>query len=213
MEHLWVEIIGYSGTAFTIASYSMRTIIPLRVAGILSSIFFIAYGFVIESWPILITEFIILPLNVIRLVQVMNLLKQVEEAASTKELSAAWLKPFGRRRHYDTGDVLFSRGDIAKDLLVLDSGRYELREAGIILHAGELVGEMGFLTPDNTRTMTLVCIEPGIVSAVTYDNVKQLYFSNPKFAFYFLRLVSDRLFENIGRAQKSVTAPEAQPAE
>lgn len=203
MEHLWIDVVGYGGTAFTIASYSMRTIIPLRVAGILSSIFFIGYGLIIQSWPILITECIILPLNVIRLMQVLALLRQVEAAASTSELSLVWLKPFGRRRRCNAGDVLFARGDAADYLLVLESGEFELREAGIHLGAGDVVGEMGFLSPGNRRTMTLVCREPGTISAVSYSNVKQLYFSNPRFAFYFLRLVSDRLFDNLDRAEKA----------
>jgi hypothetical protein len=203
MDQFWVEAIGYAGTAATIASYSMRTIVPLRIAGILSSVFFISYGLVINSWPILLTECIILPLNIVRLVQVLALIRRIEEASTTKELSAEWLKPFGRRHKYAVGDVLFSRGEVAEYLLVLESGRYQLREAGITLGAGELVGEMGFLSPGNRRTMTLVCVEPGTVSAVTYSNVKQLYFSNPKFAFYFLRLVSDRLFENVERAEKT----------
>jgi CRP-like cAMP-binding protein len=51
--------------------------------------------------------------------------------------------------------------------------------------------------------MTLVCVEAGEVSEVSYFDMKQLYFSNPKFAFYLLRLVSDRLMQNVERAQQS----------
>lgn len=206
MDHFWIEAIGYGGTAFTVASYSMRTIIPLRIAGILSSVFFIAYGLIIHSAPIVAMEFIILPLNVARLVQVLVLLRRVEEAAATSELSADWLKPFGRRRNWAAGEVLFARGDVADNLLVIESGSFELREAGIVLGPGDLVGEMGFLTPGNLRTMTLACVEPGTVSAVAYSSVKQLYFSNPRFAFYFLRLVSERLFQNIDRAENKRVA-------
>jgi len=32
--------------------------------------------------------------------------------------------------------------------------------------------------------------------------VKQLYFQNPKFGFYFLQLTSRRLFENVARLEK-----------
>ena len=213
MDHIVFEIIGYLGTACTIASYSMRTIIPLRILGILSSVFFLAYGLLIESWPILVTEAILLPLNLLRLKQVLELTKRVEEAASTRELSADWLKPFGRRRVYAPGDVVFSAGDEASYLLVIESGRFELREAEIALGSGDMVGEMGFLTPDNRRTMTLSCVEGGAVSTVLYSSVKQLYFSNPSFAFFFLRLVSDRLFENVKRAQQdAVSSGPLQPA-
>ena len=206
MEHTFFELVGFGGTALTIASYSMRTIVPLRIVGILSSIFFLIYGAAIQSFPILVTEAILLPLNVVRLLQVLQLLRRVDEAASTSELSADWLRPFGRVRSYSAGDVLFKAGDSADYLLLLESGRFELREAAISLGAGDVVGELGFLSPGNRRTMTLVCVESGKVSSVSYSSVKQLYFSNPKFAFYFLRLVSDRLFQKLDRAEKARVA-------
>jgi CRP/FNR family cyclic AMP-dependent transcriptional regulator len=31
-----------------------------------------------------------------------------------------------------------------------------------------------------------------------------LYFQNPQFGFYFLRLTTERLFENIGRLEKEL---------
>jgi hypothetical protein len=30
-----------------------------------------------------------------------------------------------------------------------------------------------------------------------FDEVRQLFFQNPRFGFYFLRLVSQRLFEDV----------------
>src|SRR5213075_1752359 len=93
MDTHWIELIGFGGTAMTVASYSMRTIIPLRIAGIASSFFFIAYGVMISSWPMLLMEFTILPLNIVRLLQLMRLLKQVE-GASGGEFDIAWLQPF-----------------------------------------------------------------------------------------------------------------------
>lgn len=196
----WIELIGFGGTIFTVVSYSMRTIMPLRIAGILSSVFFIWYGLLIQSWPMLLTEFIILPLNMLRLYQLVKLLRKVDAAAATDEISADWLKPFGRSRHFKAGEVLFNAGDEATYMLLLDSGRFELKEANKVLGPGELVGEMGFLSPGNRRTMTLVCLEAGAVSEISYFDLKQLYFSNPKFAFYLLKLVSDRMFENLDRA-------------
>ena len=69
----WIEAIGYAGTAATVATYSMRTIIPLRIAGILSSLFFIAYATIAGVLPMLVTEFIILPINCYRLYQILRL--------------------------------------------------------------------------------------------------------------------------------------------
>jgi CRP/FNR family transcriptional regulator, cyclic AMP receptor protein len=202
MESWVVEAIGYGGTVFTIASYGMRTIIPLRVAGVIASLLFIFYGAAIQSWPVLITELIILPLNTIRLYQVLRLVKQVE-AAADGELSADWLAPFARELRFAAGDVVFAAGDGASYLLLIRSGSFRLKEADIALGRGDLVGELGFLSPGNTRTMTLECVADGVVGRVSYFDVKQLYFSNPSFAYYFLRLVSHRLFDNLERAQKA----------
>ena len=37
-----------------------------------------------------------------------------------------------------------------------------------------------------------------------YQQVKELYFQNPHFGFYFLRLTSERLFENIKRLEEEL---------
>jgi CRP/FNR family transcriptional regulator, cyclic AMP receptor protein len=69
MSFTWLEAIGYCGTLATFVSYSMRTIIPLRIASIMGSIFFITYGSLSGLWPILATELVLLPLNCVRLTQ------------------------------------------------------------------------------------------------------------------------------------------------
>ena len=68
----WLEIIGYCGTLATFISYAMRTIVPLRVASIMSSVFFITYASVSGVWPMLATELVLLPLNLVRLSQDMK---------------------------------------------------------------------------------------------------------------------------------------------
>ncbi len=77
--------------------------------------------------------------------------------------------------------------------------------------AAQLMGELGFLSPGNLRTATLECIEPGEVGVVTYFDIKQLFFQNPKFGYYLMKLIAARLFENEARARAQV--PLAQAAE
>jgi CRP/FNR family cyclic AMP-dependent transcriptional regulator len=212
LDHFWIELIGYVGTAFTAASYSMRTIIPLRIAAILSSAFFVVYAILIGSLPMLITELIILPLNVARLIQVMSLTRQIAQA-STTDLSFEWLAPFGQSQKHEAGEVLFSAGDGADHLLLINSGRFRLAETSIELGAGEVVGELGFLSPGNRRTMTLVCIAAGETAKVSYSDIKQLYFQNPRFGFFLLQLVGERLFQNIERAKAQGAAPAVAPVQ
>ena len=56
-------------------------------------------------------------------------------------------------------------------------------------------------SPDNRRTQTVECIEDGDVLAITYDKLLELYFQNPEFGYYFLRLTSERLLQNIARLE------------
>jgi len=68
------------------------------------------------------------------------------------------------------------------------------------------------LAPDNRRTATLECVEDGKVPSITYEQVEQLYYQNPTFGFYFLRLATARLFDNIGRLESELKRQRAAPA-
>ena len=67
------------------------------------------------------------------------------------------------------------------------------------------------LSPSNARTQTLECIERGVILSVSYDQVEQLYVQNPAFGFYFLRLSSARLFQNIDTLEQRLARLTAAP--
>ena len=71
------------------------------------------------------------------------------------------------------------------------------------------MGEHGFLTPNNRRTMTIECIEDGQVLTMTYERLLEIYFQNPQFGYYFLVLTSQRLLENNQRLQENISRLEA----
>src|SRR3569833_1807860 len=72
------------------------------------------------------------------------------------------------------------------------SGQFRLVESGIELPVGAIVGELGMLSPSNTRTQSLECIEAGLILSVSYSKIEELYVQNPAFGFYFLRLAGAR---------------------
>jgi len=203
----WVEGVGYLGTAFTIATYAMKTMVPLRIAGILSSIAFISYGTLTGSFPVVVTEAILLPLNMLRLHQMLQLVRKVERAA-VGDLSLDWLKPYTDRRSVRAGEILFRRGDRAEQMFFTLSGRFRLIEIGIELGAGQVLGELGLVSRGNQRTLTLECLEDGEVLTIGYRETKELYFQNPKFGFYFLELIGGRLLQNAERADERARAAE-----
>jgi len=44
------------------------------------------------------------------------------------------------------------------------------------------------------------------VLEITYDRIEEIYYQNPTFGFYFLRLSAGRLFENIERLEGALAA-------
>lgn len=199
----WVEALGWTAAALSITGSAMRTIIPLRCIGIAANVVSLTYASFMGLYPSMTVNLILLPLNGFRLYQMLRLIRKVK-VASKSDLSMEWLKPFMRQSSVKAGEILFAKGDAADCMYYTLSGRFRLRELGIDLPQGRVVGEMGFLSPDNKRTQTLECLESGEVLSITYDEVRQLYFQNPEFGFYFLRLTTERLFTNMERMENEI---------
>ena len=87
------NVTGVIGAIFYIASVSMKTVIPLRIAGIASTLFFLCSGIFARSLPAIFLYALLLPLNSIRLYQMINLIKKVRVATSS-DMSMDWLHPF-----------------------------------------------------------------------------------------------------------------------
>jgi CRP-like cAMP-binding protein len=85
-------------------------------------------------------------------------------------------------------------------------GTYRIPELDITLRPGEIFGELGLLTSENRRTQSVECVESGHVLTITYDSVRELYFENPEFGFYFLRLTSNRLLREVARLEAQLEA-------
>src|SRR5215510_12526901 len=197
------------GAIFFVTTLLMRTMVPLRVAGIVSDVFFIGYGVLSATMTTLMLYMLLLPINIFRLTQMLKLVKKARVAAQG-DLSMDWLKPFMTRRKYAKGDVLFRKGDRANEMFFTVTGRFLVTELGIELPPGRLVGELAFLSPDNRRTQSLECTEDGQVLAITYDRLLEIYFQNPEFGYYFLRLSTERLLQNITRLEGIIDQYKAQ---
>ena len=194
------NMLALIGAIFFVATLLMRTMVPLRVTGIISDVFFIGYGVLSGTVTTLMLYILLLPINIFRLAQMLKLVKRARIAAGG-DLSMDWLKPFMTRRKYGKGDVLFRKGDRANEMFFTVTGKFLVTELGIELPPGRLVGELGFLSPDNRRTQSLECTEDGQVLTITYEKLLEIYFQNPQFGYYFLVLTSQRLLENLARAE------------
>lgn len=197
------NVMGLIGGIFYILTMVMKTMVPLRIAGIASNFFFVIYGFLSAAIPTFCLYLVLLPINALRLYQMIQLVQKVK-TASQGDLSMDWLKPFMTKRQYHKYDVLFRKGDRAEEMFFTVTGKFLVTELGVELPPGHIVGEMGLLAPENRRTQSVECIEDGQVLTITYDKVRELYFQNPAFGFYFLRLTSERLLQNIARLESVI---------
>jgi CRP/FNR family cyclic AMP-dependent transcriptional regulator len=208
--HEMVMALGFVAGALYIASHYLKTMIPLRICEIGSNVLFLGYGAMYPSYPTLALYGIMIVINGLRLYEMVQALNKVR-AASSGDLSMEWLKPFMHKHAYKKGDVLFRKGDEADEMFLIVSGACRVKELNLDLAPGQIVGELGFLNPEHSRTQTVECIEDGDLLTITYDKVRELCLQDPTFGFYLLKLTSNRLLHNIHHLESLLEA-RSQPA-
>jgi hypothetical protein len=200
------QILGWIAASFTLSAFFMKTMVPLRSLAIASNIAFASYGLLVGAWNILALHAILLPFNAMRLVEMRRLTDSVT-AASKGDLNADWLKPFMAKRLVKAGEILFRKGDRSDAMYYTVRGRFRLPEIPREVGPGEIIGELGLIAPENKRTATFECVQDGELLIIGYSQVKQLYFQNPSFGFYFLHLISRRLLQEIARLEEKRARP------
>jgi hypothetical protein len=188
------------GAILFVATLLTQTMVPLRVANMIGCAFFAASGALSGTVTTFLLYLLLVPINAFRLRQMLVLVKKAR-SATQGDTSMEWLKPFMTERKYRKGDILMKKGDAANEMLLTVTGKFLVTEIGVELPPGRLMGELGFLTPDNRRTATIECIEDGHVLTIAYEKLLEIYFQNPQFGYYFLQLTSQRLLENIARLE------------
>src|SRR3974390_1799503 len=144
------EVSGYVAAVLVFMTFYMKTMIPLRIVGICSNCAFIMYGYLDGLNPVLILHLILLPLNSLRLREMLKLIKQVREATGG-DPNMDWIKPFKSTRHVQPGEKVFHKGEPGRNMFVVMSGHFRLVETGIELKARDVVGEFPLLTRKHSR--------------------------------------------------------------
>ncbi|MEZ5787627.1 MAG: cyclic nucleotide-binding domain-containing protein [Xanthobacteraceae bacterium] len=204
------EITGYVASALVLATFWMRTMIPLRLVALGSNIAFIVYGILGGLVPIWVLHSILLPLNIYRTVEMARLLQRVRRAARG-DLSLDWLKPYMKTERHRTEHVLFRKGDMADRLYLILRGVVRLAESDTRLGAGQIFGEIGLFSPDRQRTQTAICDSAVELLWIGERELAQLCYQNPGMAFHLLHLVTARLLSNVTRLE-AVLPDERQPS-
>ena len=214
MQATWIEAVGYLAASAGLYSTWSKTMIPLRVASIAANVLFIAYGGFKGIYPTILVNCVLLPLNFVRLRDMRQLIARVRHATEG-DLNAEWLRPFVTRRRLQAGEPLWAIGDAASEAVYIFSGSVELVEIAKSVGAGALIGEMGLFDPGQKRMLSARCETDVEIGILTYDEFRLLYYQNPEFGFFLLRLVTQRLQENaqsLANPWSARTGPQAAPA-
>jgi CRP/FNR family transcriptional regulator, cyclic AMP receptor protein len=105
-------MVGWAASAAVLATFCMNSMMSLRVLAIINNVLFCAFGAAAHIFPVLILHAILLPVNVVRLVQIRRLVHGMQ-AAEHSELSVQSLLPFMSRGKLKAGDILVRKGDEA----------------------------------------------------------------------------------------------------
>jgi CRP/FNR family transcriptional regulator, cyclic AMP receptor protein len=192
---MWMLIAAWAASALVFAAFFMKTIVPLRLVAIASNLAFIAYallglayGVFGRVYPILALHASLLPLNVVRLRQLNAIIKAVRASSQAETIEA--LTPFLTAESHQPGDVLFSRGDPADSLYLIEGGQVLLPEIGKRMTAGAVFGEVGVFAPLGRRSLSAICDTDCRVATLTRAKALELAYQDPRFALFLIRLIS-----------------------
>jgi len=209
-----VTVLGALAIVFSLASFIMKRMLPLRVLAMVANVAFIAFGLTVLALPGtdpraplpgLLLNAILLPVNARRVWEIRKLTAEIMRATDEAPVSQ-WLLPHMRARAFRAGEVLFRKGDVADKLVYVGSGELTLPEIGKRVGPGELLGEIGLFSPDNRRTQTLQAVSDGEVYEMTGEMLFQLYYQSPQLGFYLMRLLAARLLKDVERQRAQSAA-------
>jgi len=200
-----LEILGYAALLLLIVAFTMKTIIPLRAFAMAASLAIILYGAFAPHVGILAIGVVMALVNLWRLTEMRRLVGAVR-VASGAPLTVDWLLPYMRPVDIPAGHVLFSKGDKADAMYFVSSGRVRIDEMDLEMSKGSIFGEIGIFSSDRRRTATAKCIEPCSLLLITAEKVRELYYQNPRFGFYLVGLITERLMHNAKELKKNPSA-------
>ncbi len=200
--------LGLVGAVLMLASYMMKSMLPLRVAALVACVFLVLYGWIFAAIPTLLLYGALIPINIKKTIQIRRVVKAIENARSDTPV-AEWLLPHMTRRTAKAGEVLWRKGDAAGEMIYVETGRLRLVEHGEEIGPDVLVGEIGLFAPDNRRTLSVECATDCTLYSLSAEAMLQLYFQSPKLGYHVMRLIVARLLHDAEVARQVAPAAPA----
>ena len=138
----------------------------------------------------------------IRVGQRLDEVREIDKQRAGQEISLRyWLLPHMKPESKRQGELLFRKGDPGQTMYFIQQGRIALPEIGVEMADGELFGEIGIFTPEQTRTCTARCETDTKLFSLTADQAERLFFEYPQFAYHITQLIARRLRADSTRAR------------
>jgi CRP/FNR family cyclic AMP-dependent transcriptional regulator len=195
-----ITVLAWAEASTVVGAAYMKEMIPLRITAMTGNVLGMILGLVTGNLPTLVKHAINFPLNATRLREMRRLIAGVREA-NADDLNIEWLKPFMHPESIRATDFIFKKGDLATEAYVIVEGEVEIVERGAALGPGAIFGEMALFTTAGKRTATARCRTDVRLLSITYEQFEQLYFQNPEFGLYLVRLIVRR-FEALHREEE-----------
>ena len=193
---MMLVVVAWLAAALVFAAFFMKTIVPLRGLAVASNLAFIVYallaaaqGLLAAVLPILVLHAALLPLNLLRLREVLASIRAVRAMRGPQSL-ASLLMPHMALRRCPAGSALFRQGDAADAVYVLKRGTLRIVEFDKTIAEGELFGEIAVFHEDARRTATAVCETDCELYAVAGTKVLELFYQDQRVAFQIARGLS-----------------------
>ena len=210
-------VFGFIGAALMVASYLMKNMLPLRMVALSANVFLVIYALQGGSWPTVALYVAMIPINIKKVHEILKLVRAIENAKADSP-AGEWLLPHMTRRQAKAGDSLWRKGDVATEMLFVESGQLKLLEHDALIGPGSIIGEIGLFAPDNRRTGSVNCATDCTLYSLSAEGMAKLYFQNPRLGYHVMRLIVARLMHDVEIAAKrredsaQITAATAPPA-
>jgi CRP-like cAMP-binding protein len=189
------ELFGYLAALLVFAAFYMKRMIPLRIVAIASNAAFIAYAWSNGLMPILFLHGALLPLNLLRLLELQTITAEVAKAAN-EEFSVEVLLPVMKRITVDAHQTLFEVNEPADELYYVLDGTLFLPELQKEVGPGSFLGEFALFSGPGRRTASAIARTHCVALVLTKKAALSALVQYPQFAIHLLRLITARMLQN-----------------
>src|SRR6185312_13800940 len=177
------EIFGYIASILVFSTFYMKTMVPLRIVAIASNVAFIIYATIDGLTPVLILHVALLPLNVLRLLQLRDFIRQVELAAR-EGFSIEALVPLMKRQILRANETLFAANDVANELYYVANGTLFLPELQHEVGPGSFLGEFALFSDTGRRTASAIARTDCVLMVLTRTAVFSALLQHPRLGIH-----------------------------